>query len=272
MTHPAEPDFEAFHFGPAPARLYGVLRRPAERPTDRLASVLCYPYGREYVRTHWIYVQLGCLLAEAGVPALQFDCRGCGDSFGESTECSFDGWLEDVEHAVETVRLRTGCDRVTLIGLRLGATLAALAGACMRTVPSMVLWNPIVDGPAYWREMIGEHNAWLRGSFAEPRARADSTAHEILGFPYSKLLEANIRGVNLLDLRQAPAASVLLIDDDGEPFRALQIHLSGIGSKVDRHTTRLAPVWMKEDGGADQGFQTLGTLKRCVEWLSHAHP
>ena len=147
-----------FYFG-SPARpLYGVYHPPRrDRRGDggaQRGAVLCYPFGVEYMRAHRAFRQLTTLLTRAGVHVLRFDWFGTGDSAGDGRDASVEQWRADVGDAVQELRDTTGLDRVSLVGLRLGATLALEGARGRDDVDHLVLWDPIVSGAAYLEELL----------------------------------------------------------------------------------------------------------------------
>lgn len=131
------------------------VRGMSYRPTEAggpLGMVLCDPFAEEKKSAQKTLAEMGRALAEAGIAALHLDYRGTGDSGGEFGQHNLDDWREDIGAAVDWVRLRWGLGRVGLLGLRLGATLAAVeAGACRASC--LVMWEPIMDGKRYAREL-----------------------------------------------------------------------------------------------------------------------
>ena len=65
-------------------------------------------------------------LERAGMHTLRFDYLGTGDSAGDVEQASPAQWVADVKAAVEEIQGRLPASSVTLVGLRLGATLAAV--------------------------------------------------------------------------------------------------------------------------------------------------
>jgi alpha-beta hydrolase superfamily lysophospholipase len=193
---------EPFYFGTGEKRLFGIHHAPANGARRRQAVVLCYPMGHEYFRVHRTFRQLSARLAEAGFHALRFDYYGCGDSAGESEEGAVEQWLEDIGAAVDEIKDLSGAAEVTLIGARLGATLAALVARRRREVDGLALWDPIVKGEDYVRELTRRQKDWLRDGLPEPRRfDRDDPMTEALGFPLPDRLR---RGLEKIDL-QSPA-------------------------------------------------------------------
>ena len=143
---------EPFFF-PAPShRLFGVYH--AAEGAARLPYVFCHPFGEEKLWTHRVFVTFARALVRRGHPVLRFDYRGNGDSSGDFSASSIATALEDVGVAVETVKARTGASSVGLLGLRLGASIAAVAAEERADVARLVLWAPIVDGARYAQDLL----------------------------------------------------------------------------------------------------------------------
>jgi len=135
-------------FGPAERPLFGWLSLPEEASA---AVVLCRPIGVEALSAHRAYRCLAEQLATRGLVALQFDYTGTGDSAGLPADVAgVRTWLADIGSAIELVR-STGVSRVGLVGLRLGATLAAGAAAD-NGIDALVLWDPCETGRGFLRE------------------------------------------------------------------------------------------------------------------------
>jgi pimeloyl-ACP methyl ester carboxylesterase len=151
-----------FFFEQGAAHLFGLLHVPADTRATT-GFVMSHPFAEEKLWSHRVFVSLARKLAKRGFPALRFDYQGAGDSSGLTSETSLDTHLEDLRAAIAALRARCPTvERVGLIGLRLGATFAALvceravAGsddACLREAP-LILWDPVIDGEAYFQEIL----------------------------------------------------------------------------------------------------------------------
>jgi pimeloyl-ACP methyl ester carboxylesterase len=201
------------YFG-AGHRLLGSLHVPTRLRPRSTAVILCNPFSEEASRAHRTYRVLATHLERAGYPVLRFDYGGTGDSLGEGTDATIDGWRADIVEAAEHLCAVTGATRVTLVGLRLGATLAALATSAGPRVRHLIMWDPIVDGGAYLAELAVQHRSYLREEFGgmyrdRLRLRADGAPTEALGAPIGEPLA---RGLAQLDLSTvAPAADTVTV-------------------------------------------------------------
>jgi uncharacterized protein len=105
--------------------------------------------------------RLATNLSLAGHHVLRFDYFGVGDSAGEGEDGDLDGWYSDIEMAVDELLEMTRNSRVCLLGMRLGATLAANFAKSRKEVDSLVLWDPVFAGREYLDEVSAEHTKWL---------------------------------------------------------------------------------------------------------------
>ena len=142
-------------FGSSPQRLFGVYHPPFGHGQSDRAVLLCPPAPQEYMLTHWAMRRLASLLARAGAHVLRFDYFGTGDSAGGNEEGSLEIWQENVLVAERKLRELSGASRISLVGYRMGATLAWRASRLTETKPrDLVLWDPIVSGKSYIRDLI----------------------------------------------------------------------------------------------------------------------
>jgi alpha-beta hydrolase superfamily lysophospholipase len=141
----------AFFFGHSGRQLYGYHHAP--RGTARGAVLICPSWGPDYQYAHRALRVLAKRLAETGFHAMRFDYSGTGDSWGHSTEADTQRWVEDVHLAIQEFRIMSGQAQVDIVGLRLGAFVAVNATVGRADVRRLVLWDPVVDGPAWLHEI-----------------------------------------------------------------------------------------------------------------------
>lgn len=176
------------------------------------AVLLCNPFGEEAARAHRLYRVMARKLEDAGYAAMRFDYSGTGDSSGDIADVGIDDWLQDIAAAAEHLRRASGAQRIVLVGLRLGGTLAALcARRGLLRAAHVLLWDPVVDGADYLRELGRAHRAYMQAELGRPVAADDgaddaSQLQEALGTP----IDARMRSVlAAIDLGGEPPASAL---------------------------------------------------------------
>ncbi|MEO6379347.1 MAG: hypothetical protein ABIO37_15100, partial [Caulobacteraceae bacterium] len=116
--------------------------------------VLCSPIGRDAQVTYLPTRIFAERLAAAGFATLRFDHL---DS-GESLDLPPDGdnlpiWIDGVVEAADFLRRHVAITDVALVGIRFGASLAALA-ASRANAKAVALLGPIINGRVWIRELL----------------------------------------------------------------------------------------------------------------------
>jgi uncharacterized protein len=257
-----------FYFGSAAKPLLGMLHPPAKASSGRRAVVLCPPFGPEYVRAHRALRELAHRLAIQGLCTVRFDYFGTGDSSGREEEGSPEQWLDDIDAAVLEAR-EAGGGSVSLVGLRLGATLAALASLRRSGIERLVLWDPIVIGRTYLAELVQRHRA-LVAERPRPRGyRVSDPPTEVLGSPMTPPVLSFLESLDLLALAPPSAPRICVISSDGDPSsERLADRLRGQGADVQFEHRPGHRVWLKEDDIIRALVPQATTLGAIASWLS----
>lgn len=204
--------------------------------------------GQEYIRSHRSCQQLAVRLSHVGFHVLRFDFYGCGDSSGDFDQADLREWLDDISLAIGEIQRRCGSVKICLVGLRLGGTLSMMVGAARNDIDCLVLWDPVVNGNAYVDELRGLHGKMLRYAYIKPKqAREGHNYTEILGFPFTNLMLADLAKIDLLSIREKPANHVVLIEGNSErDENRLRDHLTKINNRfVYRHVPS-PKIWLEE--------------------------
>lgn len=127
--------------------LAGVLYQPAR--ATRGAVLLCPADGEERAWSQRTFVRLARALADRGFTVLRFDHRGQGESSGGYEDTTIETRLSDIDAASDVLLRRAGLKSATLLGLRLGASLAVEVASRSSHVERVILWEPVFDPAAY---------------------------------------------------------------------------------------------------------------------------
>ncbi|CAG9250573.1 Serine aminopeptidase, S33 [Paraburkholderia unamae] len=241
--------------------------------SGRHGVVLCNPFGYDALCTHRGWRRLAERIAASGMPVLRFDYPGAGDSLGEEEDPGrFEAWIDSIVAAVRHLRERTGVRQVSLCGLRLGATLAALAGERMGDIDGLVMLAPALSGRNYLRELRAHRQSWLStpaGMTADP---IPETAAYVEAFGFG-LHGDDIARLGAVDLRadtRAPARRVLLLDaSDRARGGVLVDHYEANGVAVERQPFDEADRFMVEALYSEEPVVAFGAL---TQWLADAPP
>lgn len=253
------------YFGDSKSPLFGVLHEPAVSRERQEAVLLCPPIGQEHVRSHWALRQIAARLAREGFYVLRFDWFGVGDSAGSLAETSTARLLEDCATAAQELRDTTGIKRISVVGLRLGATIAALAAHDLAP-SSLVLWDAVprgaemisdwrklqreilddpirfyYDWPVAIRERVG---AWFPAVRHERTSRLD----ELVGFRIPEALQDDLATLSLDELAP-PRKTKLAIVTSSDAKRAIAFAdtLAARNVKHERRALPLVAAWDDRD-------------------------
>lgn len=231
--------------------------------------VLCNPFGYDALCTHRGWRKLAERLAAAGLPTLRFDYPGTGDSAGaEDDPDRVNAWLDSIAAAVRHLREATGVTSVSLVGLRLGATLAALAAERLGDIDSLVLLAAPTLGRHYVRELRAHRQSWMStpaGMNADPIVDPD-TYVEAFGFG---LHGGDIVRLGAVELRRdtaKPARRVLLLDsNDRGRTQTLAEHYADHGASVECHDFDECDRFVIE---ALYSEEPVAAFSRVTDWLA----
>jgi exosortase A-associated hydrolase 2 len=257
-------------FGHGTRRLFGVYAPPPSRAAASRAFVLCAPWGQEYLRAHRSLRQLASMLCASGCHVLRFDYFGTGDSSGDLTQADVRGWTDDIEVALEELRDMTGTARVGLIGLRLGAALAATTAVRLpRVVDTLVMWDPVVSGRAYLQELLATE-IWMPQGMAKPRARASSVGggHEVHGFAMTAAMAAELEALDIAPLAPKLPPKTLVVASGPDPsLETLRSALAERTRPAAIEDFPALPAW-REDGDTGAGAVPVNLIQRVVQWAT----
>ncbi len=254
------PAVEPLYFGPPERPLFGCFH-VAPVPKN-LGVVICQPTGHEYVRCHRAFRQFAGRLAMSGVHCLRFDYFGSGDSSGDDDAARLEDWKRDISAAMDALKSRFGVFDVSLVGLRLGASLALVAAAGRHDVDALALWDPVASGATYVDEL--ESMAYsTAGGNGHPYP---SHPKDVLGSMLTSAMADDLRGLDLRTVSWVSARRILLLETGetaGEERLAAQ--LQERSPSFERYSSPDARIWLREPFEAIVPQQT---LEHLIEWMS----
>jgi len=235
-------------------RLFGVVHQPVGTPSGA-AWVFCHPFAEEKLWAHRVYVSFARLLASRGAWVLRFDVMGNGDSEGEFSAATVDTMLSDIDCAIRYLEGVSGISQgIGLLGLRFGATLAALAAERSPKVGKLVLWEPTVDGAKYMQEMLRINLTTQSAVYKEIRhnrealvrmMREEGSTVNIDGYELAFPCYAQASAVNLnaAQKRFAGPCLIVQIGREGQVFRQELTALQEAYSVSEIQSAAEEPFW-----------------------------
>jgi pimeloyl-ACP methyl ester carboxylesterase len=192
------------------------------------------------MRAHRAYRQLSLLLSRTGFAVFRFDYYGTGDSAGASHQIDLAQWSDDLANAIEELKDTAQLEQVSLVGLRLGASLALEISKCRDDVHTVVLWDPIVDGAAYVRELLA------RGPVGEgPPVEGVRGAK---GFPVPDIVRDAIARVDMRAAGELRARDIfLVVARQRADYAALHARLQNSGTPTTYACVAANDNWHESD-------------------------
>lgn len=205
------------YFGAPGNELFGWMHGAPEGSRSGFALIICNPFGFEEICAHRSLRHLASATAAIGIPTLRFDYAGSGNSRGDEFEPDrLEAWLRSIHAAIDQVKAASQLERVCLVGVRLGATLATLAATDRDDVIGLVAIAPVVKGHDYVRELriLGQATA-TKSSMA----LAGDELLESAGFVMTRHTVQSLQAVDLRTLLKLPARQVVIVERDDLPSR-----------------------------------------------------
>jgi len=203
--------------------LFGWLHLPPEHLRLDRGIVICKPFGYEAICAHGSIRAFADACASAGATVLRFDYTGTGDSSGGDSEADeLSQWCTDIRAAMAALRQTCHISRIGLLGMRLGASLAALVAADDPSVEDIIAVAPVVSGRRYLREL----RAFQATSSSETASSSENTSAaaqidhaiespggmEVTGFRLSKASVEHLAKIDLLGMDKRAIRNALILD------------------------------------------------------------
>ena len=214
---------QPIYFKSGRASLFGWLHLPPEHSRLDWGIVICKPFGYEAICAHGSIRAFADACASAGATVLRFDYTGTGDSSGGDSEADeLSQWCDDIRAAMETLRQTCHISRIGLLGMRLGASLAALVADDDPLVEDIIAVAPVVSGRRYLRELrafqaTSSSETQLSGEAASAASQTDHKVEspggmEVTGFRLSKASVDRLAKTDLLGLATRVVPNALILD------------------------------------------------------------
>ncbi|MEX2048808.1 MAG: hypothetical protein WEB90_04460 [Gemmatimonadota bacterium] len=236
--------------------------------------MLCPPTGYEAIQCYYTLRLLAQQLADAGFHALRIDYHGTGESLGSDEDPGrVAAWFDSITTAVDVLAALDEVEAVGLIGIRLGATLAARVASENDLVRQVVLWEPCASGSAYTRELEILASATTSLLGAESVRTPDGDPGGIVAAGY-QLTAETIGGLDTLRLDRfalKPHTAVLVVERDDRPGNLrLAEHLSGLGCETTVERLAGYKELMVEPARSRAPQATLDRIRTWALERSHA--
>ncbi len=158
---------------------FGWIHHAPNCATSDVVAVICPGVGRDSSTGYRPARLLADSLAIAGYTTIRFSYPGTGDSADPVDENWWPAWTRSLHAAINRACAVAGVEQVVLIGIRLGAALAALAATERKEVVGLVLLEPVVRGSSFATQLrieermsmrVEHDDIWIHGLHLTARA------------------------------------------------------------------------------------------------------
>lgn len=226
--------------------------------------MICAPHGWEGIQCYQSVQRLGDALAAAGFHTVRVHYDGTGESLGSDEEPGrVAAWLESVRRSIAALRRVRGVERVGVVAMRIGATLAATVAAD-EELGAMVLWEACVSGAHYTREM--EILASAAPAAIQEGREARPGGVEAGGYLLTTETITDLDALDLLKVKPRGKPDVLLVQRADRPpafAKKLAEHLAREGVTA---TLEQLPGHKEMMTYPERSIPALGIITRIQEW------
>lgn len=252
---------------PAEAVWFGGAERPAlgwlSRPPGRVFSsgvLIAPPVGYPYWGSHRTLRVMAQALARAGHGALRIDYDGTGDSAGDQWDRDrLQAWRRTVAAGAALLR-ELGADALTIVGARLGATIALLDGHLLGA-DAVVAWMPVLSGRRYAKELL-----LLSEPVPERHDPLDPPGTRVVaGNVFSSQTLSDLRALRVEGLGPPPARRMLVLDDPAGAAAQTVSELRRGGAEVTHQL--LAGAETAFERAPEHATVPTAHVEAVVDWL-----
>jgi pimeloyl-ACP methyl ester carboxylesterase len=234
---------------------------PASSGRAGTAVLLCAGAGQDFSNGYRPFRLLAARLAKAGYATLRFDYQGTGDSAEPGSANLWAAWQESITRAASWLGAHASAERLVLIGLRIGGTLAAMAAAERSDVAGLVLIEPCMTGRAYVTQLVTE--AKLHG------AQQQDGGIEVGELHFTPECLEEMRSVELARFTSPPAPHVAVFCRAPQKAEARLAGWQGQDARLSCHDIGGLDAMLRPSHHS--GEPELDPAK-LLDWLRHAVP
>ena len=237
------PLIDTDYFPSGSQRLYAVRYQPRRSLGSEpggvgqgQAVILCHSIAHEYARGYRNLQQLAIQLCKAGHEVLRFDYASTGNSEGDCGALTADRMIQNLLDAKAFLQTRCGHEQVSVVGLRLGATVAGNVppGTFERTV----LWDPVLRGSQFLEMLDRHHRQQLEALTRFNRVRCNDGIDQSYGHRMSAAKRASIANLRLdnqtsrLDPCTVVVTDGWAVTSDEQQWQASQANLIAVADAI----------------------------------------
>lgn len=239
--------------------------------------ILVHPFAEERVLAQRGLYSISKCFEQKGIASFRFDFMGHGDSDGDFEESSITTRVRNIKDAVDCFRKKTGLNRIILVGLRLGASIAMLAREKIKDIENVVLISPVISGEKYINQLLRTNLTYQMAKYKKIKVSRETLvemlekdeAVNIDGYLLSGTLYKEIASLDLLKINYDTLKRILIInlaknDKIPKDVLALEKYLTTSGPEYKAITVSDPQIW-KASNVYDMDMEK--TAECILDWL-----
>ncbi len=254
------PHIHADYFESAGSRLFSMRYQPQTERKEH-AVLICPAYGSEYQRSYRNLQQFAVQLCQAGFDVLRFDYASTGNSQGSCDSATCERFKTNIADAANYLREQVGYKRLSIVGIRIGATLTELTD--VHDVEKTILWDPIIDGNAYLEMLEDFHSQSLSNLVNFNRPRRRSAVDQLFGHKMNSAKRHSFAQLALPSLSKNP--NQLVVTSAG--YRDAETGFDSITSEAVVCETTDAILW-HDLQHANSAFSSPNIYREMIQFLT----
>ena len=201
--------------------------------------IFCHAFAEEKLWSHRVVVNFCRKLAIGGNHVIRFDFYGHGDSHGDFSNSTIDSMKDNLGDIVKYAKNIYDQDtKVGIVGLRLGANIVIEYVEENKDIDWVVLWEPIVDGKKYIKELLRINMAT---QLAVHKKVVRDSRELIKGLERNETV--NIDGYELTHILYKQIAEINLLKEKKYNSRVLLVFIDKLGKKINEKIMKYANTW-----------------------------
>jgi alpha/beta superfamily hydrolase len=218
--------------------------------------ILCHGFMGNKIGQHRLFVKTARHLADKGFAVLRFDYSGCGDSTGDHIDLSLYHQIMETKDAISFMDNHPSVIKgnLTVLGLSMGACVAALTASGDNRVNRLILWAPVARP---FEDLLG-----IVG-YEHMNKVIESGCSDFNGFELGQEFFKSLRTTNPLEEIKSYQGDCFIIHGSGDAEvdsenAKMYYEVLKTGKNRGKHWLRIIP-------GADHTFSSILWEKQLLE-------
>ena len=265
--------------------LFGVLHEAKKdiNRDNRVGIIICAPFAEEKLICHRVLVNQARTLANNGFFCFRFDYMGHGDSEGAFEDATVETRISDISSAINFLRKEKNVTKIILIGVRFGATLAALTQDRNSGIDGLVMINPILNGKDYIEQVLRTNLTLQLVTYKKILKNREQLIDEILagkpanidGYLLTKSMYEQMCQISLLDNLNISVKNLLIIQISNRENKPIENKLQTLSKQIDSSLDNFEMINIKENSfWKDEKFYRAKAVNlelTTLNWLNNLH-